>query len=182
MYDGPNEDSDHIDLPAIEGDLQWLSYKNAEWGLDIEDCYYLTVQAQALKALAESSPHWNYPIDDDMTEDDMTDLDTYVFGRMIQALIDNLDEATLPFQYYGWRSDDPDADGYEDLGVFIDWKKIDTSLERREIISIFDPSELDDEEWRAEQAGNNCKFALLEDEGYAALYSIKTAELIWSTA
>lgn len=166
-YEGERRPAEVIE--AIQGDLHWLCHKALEWGHDFEACHELTIRAEAYRALARSSMHWNIPMPDD-DEDLYDDFEAYVFGLMVNHLIEILDQYTAPLQLYGWKGDQ--------LGVWIDWDAIDLMTEQGDIVTISHPDELLDTEW---VESLSAAYALYEDDGYVALYD-RSGAFLWEAS
>lgn len=195
MYDGPDVSDDTLQrglrykglrkpsqiLDALQLDLQWVSEKLIEGGHPPLDAYRIMVEADAFAALCRSNPDYDVEIPDDFADEDFYTLDiqTQVVMDVVTDLIQLLDENTELYLIYGWGSDNPDDDGYDELGVWIDWRKIDKDLESGILFSLDYEADIDDTVIRdgIREAGH--RHAIFDDGDRVAIYETTLGTLIW---
>lgn len=184
MYDGPDYDYDEIDalpmglrlngngerrpsaiLNAIRMDLQWVMDKDMENGTDWTDCQRTLLIADAMLAYVRSSSHldMDLPVGDDDDLLDGIDPECYAIAELIGEFLSLLDKSTPLFTTYDWAADDRQTEGFDELGVWIDWKEITRHQEKGTMITVTHESELDDEDFVRDAMEQGAAYALVDD-------------------
>lgn len=182
-YEGQRKPSAILD--ALEGDLEQFSYWMIEGGHGVIESHASLYQARAWRALCANHPEFDATIGSDDDEGWLGDseVESLYMARAIEALCDDLDSYTPSYTRYGWRSNDPEDDGYERLGVWIDWDLIDKDLETGKLARIDHPDDLTPD-YAATLRQGGANFALWDADGDLQgdleLYNLLSLRCEWS--
>jgi hypothetical protein len=144
--------------------LEWAGNKHMEWGSDATGSMTPFLIAEALRLLCRSSQHYDVSLD---YEGDGLDEELMVMTlhERVQELIEYLHDFCAPGQRFGFDRGD--------LGVWTDWKSIDTMIEQGDCAEIGHPDELG-------QLDGKIRFALYDDGENLTFYAVSDGSIIWS--